>query len=152
MAVEQIQEIIDRLVTIQAAVVKPAGEKALVKAYDEPPAKSNAYPCFVNIEREIPLIERGADRRAYDLVIDMHLLFSSSSKPYSARRRRLWLQPVLDAFDKALKLDTAGPTSAIQHGAISRVLFDPVEINLKAYPAITFVWIGRVRESFGFEP
>jgi len=144
----EIQHIIDKLVTIQQGITQPTGEKALTSAHDEPPADINAFPCFVNVEQEIPGIDRRAGGRRYNLVIDMHLLLTSADQKYSVRTRRLWLQPVLDAFDAALKL--GNEQLPVQIAPITRISFDPIEINNTYYIGITFRLEALVIEAHDF--
>lgn len=144
-----IQDIIDELVIVQKAIVPPAGEKALTEAYDEPPGAVNTFPCFVNEERAIPEINRGANLRRTQWLINMHLLFARSDQKYSARTRRKWIPVVLDAFDRAIMLNLA--RLPVQYAPVEGVSFEPVQWGETEYIAATFVLRAELSEAFTFE-
>ena len=139
--------IFDKIVALQEAITPPTGEKAM-KAYDEPPGDVALFPCFVNIEEEGVEIVRSPGLRQQKFSINMHLLFAPGAQKYAVRSRRLWIKPVIDAFDGAVRLDNE--QAPVQYAPIDSVSFEPVNINQVEYIAATFVLRAWLAEAFDF--
>ena len=92
----ELQDIIDQIVIIQKAITPPTGEKD-VTVYDEPPATPMVFPSFINVERETEELNYVAPI-IIPYSIDMHLIFGTFDKGYAYRSKRLWIQPVREAF------------------------------------------------------
>jgi len=140
--------IFDKIVALQEAITPPTGEKAM-KAYDEPPGDVALFPCFVNIEEEGVEIIRSPGLRQQKFVINMHLLFAPGVQKYGVRSRRLWVKPVIDAFDNAIRFDNE--QAPVQYAPIESVSFAPVDINNTEYVAATFVLRAWLAEAFTFD-
>lgn len=139
--------IFDKIVALQEAITPPTGEKAM-KAYDEPPGDVALFPCFVNIEAEDIEINRKASLRTQTFTIDMHLLFMPGNQKYGVRSRRLWVKPVIDAFDGAVRLDNE--QAPVQYAPVESVSFAPVTLNGMEYIAATFRLTAHLAEAFDF--
>lgn len=116
----ELQDIVDKLIAVQAAITPPTGFNA-AKVYDEPPTGVLTFPCFVNVESDMT-ISRASSLRTMNLMIDMHLLFAKTDQKYNFRERRPWIKKVLDAFDVTLRLDNE--QVPVQYSPIEEVVFD----------------------------
>jgi len=102
----ELQDIFDQIVTIQAAITPPTGEKDIAMATDEWPASISVFPAFVNNEVETVIDrEQYASLRIEKHLIQMHLLFGAADVKYSQRSRRLWVEKVHAAFEAKLNLN-----------------------------------------------
>jgi hypothetical protein len=118
----ELQEIVDAIVVVQAAITPPAGEKDVV-AYDEWPAAITVFPSFVNDEVETT-IERPPSMRIETHLIRMYLLFGGADVKYSQRTRRKWVEKVQDAFEGNVNLAgtcTQAVVTRIDYGVIEAV-------------------------------
>lgn len=141
---DELQDIVAQIVVLQKAVTTPAGEKALVDAYDEEPEQVGGFPSFVNVFRGIGDIERaGGVRKKATLEIEMILLFPRSGSKYSDRSRRKWVLPVLDKFDQ-----NQGLNNTVYFSRIMRIRGDdPEEFSDSLYIALRFTLEAIMRAS-----
>jgi hypothetical protein len=149
-----LQEIIDKIVVIQAAITPPTGEKD-VTAYDEPPTSVLPFPCFINAETSAEEIGVwNTSGRTIPYLIDMHLVFAQADQQYSVRSRRAWVIPVLDAFGHDYTLSGA---AGVQKAFIETIEFHDKQngylaVGEKDYIAATFKLRVIVEEAFDWSP
>lgn len=103
---QEIQDVIDQLVVIQAAITPPTGEKDIAIATDELPPDLTVFPTFLNVETSTE-VEYSPSRRVQVHLIDMNLVFAPAVEKYSMRSRRAWVQKVMDAFAAKVTLNGA---------------------------------------------
>jgi hypothetical protein len=120
------------------------------------PGQVSTFPCFISVEEEIPEIDRSMALRTWQLRISMHLLLGASESKYSIRQRRRWVQPVLDAFDKAIRLNELdGEHAPLQNAEIVGVDFGDergmIELNNIEYVGATFVLVVDLSGAFTFD-
>lgn len=130
---QELQDVIDQLVIIQAAITPPTGEKDIAFATDELPPDLMVFPTFLNVEASTD-VTYSPSRREQVHLIDMNLVFAPAAEKYSMRSRRAWVQKVMDAFAAKVTLN-----GACNKARIIRVEYEtPLQWNDVPFMTATF--------------
>lgn len=130
----ELQLIIDAIIVIQKALSVPTDQKDIQQFNDEPPTNLGVLPAFVNEEEGATVDDFAHRHPQITHQIMMRLVFAETTKKYSHRQRRAWVDKVLDAFTPNTTLgDTA------RNANISNISYDPYELDGTQYTTANFL-------------
>ena len=123
----ELPTIIDEIVETLTALSTPTGAAELRSVTGDPPANLGPFPMILILDEAIDLEESaGAGTTYEDYRIGVHLLMSPYSAPRGVGQRRLWLKPIVEAFNTGTERDL---DSAVDAVFVTEVTFEPLEWN-----------------------